>query len=209
MIQESDLTAYSAITFSALEQPTLAKWNILGSNDAFFNSQIGALFGSGTTSKVWWEELGRTELSGADDTISVTSLPARKHLYVYVSALATGGTIGTQLRFNNDSGANYAWRRSANGAADGTAVSQTYLNDTSLMANMFILEATITNISGQEHIGNTVVSNAGTAGAGNAPNRLEGSAKWATTSQITRIDCLNVGTGNFAIGSLMVVLGHD
>ena len=100
--------AYSADTFSNLEQPTLAKWNKLWDNDAFFNTQVGTNFSSGTTSKVWWEELGRTTLSVAGDTITINPIAARKYLKIIFHIFSTGGTIAGTLRFNNDSGTNYA-----------------------------------------------------------------------------------------------------
>lgn len=202
--------AYSAITFSALEQPTLAKWNILGSNDAFFNSQIGALFGSGTTSKVWWEELGRTTLGSAGDTITVDSLPSRKFLKVLVSVEATGGNVTVGLRCNNDSGSNYARRLSTNNSAEATSASQTSLVLGSGVSNVHFAIIDILNIASKEKIIRSDVIQANTAGAGNVPNHDEGFCKWANTSAaITRIDIMNGGAGDFAIGSEVVVLGHD
>ena len=45
-------------------------------------------------------------------------------------------------------------------------------------------------------------------GAGNAPKRKELTGKWSDTSeQITRVDAVNGGTGNFAVGSTVTVFG--
>lgn len=163
------------------------------------------------TSTTLWEELARTTLSGAGDTISVTSITARRYLRVIVSARDTGGTIGFLARFNNDTSANYARRYSVNGAADTTETSQTSILVGSVaVAGPMTSDVFIDNFGTDEK---TVLFHAGsasTAGAGNAPSRVEGSGKWVNTSdQITRIDIVNNGSGDFAIGSEVVVLGHD
>ena len=45
-------------------------------------------------------------------------------------------------------------------------------------------------------------------GAGNAPQRKELSGKWANTAaQITRVDAVNGGSGDFAVGSKVTVFG--
>lgn len=160
---------------------------------------------------VWWEELGRTTLTGAGDTITVNNLPARKYLKIYASLQPTGGTINGSIRFNNDSGSNYANRVSDNGGADSTSTSQTSLLQTigtAAVVMFFLCE--IINIATQEKISFNFSMNPGTAGGSNAPNRSEKLGKWANTSaQITRVDLINGGTGDYAIGSEVIVLGHD
>ena len=160
---------------------------------------------------IWWEELGRTTLTGAGDTISVTGLAERKYLLIMVITSATGGTINSRLRFNNDSANNYAERSSANGGADGTAVSSSSmgLSATASTSDRFTT-AYIRNIAAQEKLLYAQTIEQGTAGAGNAPARAEITDKWANTSaQITRVDAINTGTGDFAIGSEVIVLGHN
>lgn len=204
--------AYTSQTFSALEQPSLAKWNVLNDNDAFFNSQIGSLFGSGTTSKVWWEEIGRTTLSGAADTITVSSLPARKYLQILWSLAATGGTINSRFAFNSDSGANYAWQQSSSFAASTASNAQT-IGSVSAAANAATKygQLEIFNSSSLRKLwrGFEFDDNAASAAASNC-NVVEAFGKWDNTSaQISRFDLTNVGTGDFAIGSSVIVLGHD
>lgn len=160
----------------------------------------------------FWHEIGRTTLGTAGDTITVNSLPARKYLKVLVFAIATGGTIGTSaFVFNNDTGSNYSRRVADNGAGDTSTTSQSSLYAlTATAANNVYAEFDIINVSNQEKlvIGHAIGS--GTAGAGNATARNDSGGKWANTSaQISRIDLTNGGTGDFAIGSEMVVLGHD
>ena len=165
---------------------------------------------TGADAGIWWEELGRTTLSSAADSISVASLPARRHLRIIVTVFDTGGTVATQLRFNNDTGNNYAYRSSANGAADGTTGSTSHFNTSGVVAAPAQLIVDVYNIATDEKVGGWTAVSASTAGAANAPTRVEGAGKWANTSdQITRVDLVNVGTGDYAIGSTVVVLGHD
>jgi len=166
---------------------------------------------TGADAGIWWEEVGRTTLAAAGDTISVTGIPARKYLKVIIFATATGGTISLQVRFNNDSGTNYARRASDNGGADGTNSSGTNIFSTAASSNPAYAWFEAINVAANEKQiwGGSIDPN--TAGAGNAPGRSERIGKWANTSdQITRIDVLNLsGTGDFAIGSEVVVLGHN
>lgn len=162
----------------------------------------------------WWEEIGRTTLGSAGDTIDVTSLPARKFIKIIFSAVATGGTLVTALTFNNDTGSNYTSRYSDNGAADSTVTSGTSivfrLGTVPSGGNTFNC-AELSNISSVEKVGSYFCVGTVTAtGAGTAPSRLEGAFKWANTSnQISSVKVTNSGTGDFAIGSVVVVLGHD
>lgn len=202
--------AYQVWDVVAFEQPTSSKWNILGDNDAFFNDQIGANFSAGTTSTVWLEEIGRQTLGSAGDTVTVSALPARKHLVVFATFIDTGGTINVSARFNSDTGSNYSARGSTGGAADVTASSATSigLSETGAFPHFVIME--IMNISAEEKVFYARVTTPGTAGAGNLPGRVEASGKWVnTSSQISSISLFNAGTGDFAIGSSAVVLGHD
>ena len=49
-----------------------------------------------------------------------------------------------------------------------------------------------------------------TAGAANAPKRMEGVGKWTnTSSQITSIDFNNGGSGSYDTGSIIKVWGSD
>lgn len=166
---------------------------------------------TGANGGIWWEELGRTTLSGAGDTISVTSIPARKYLMILISVLPTGGTIGANITFNNDTANNYALRVSNNGGADSTSTSRanwsSYISPAAVPGYVVV---EIVNISNQEKIGIYRSVEQNTAGAGTAPQRTERVGKWANTSaQITRVDVGNDGTGDFAIGSEVIVLGHN
>lgn len=155
-------------------------------------------------------ELGRTTLGTAGDTMSVTSLPARKYLQIVVAAQDTGGTIAASIRFNNDTGSNYTRRYSVNNAADTTGVATSSILLTTAAAQPIYSRVDVVNIAAQEKlvIGQAVVRN--TAGTGSNPDKFELSGKWVNTSdQITRIDIINSGAGDFAIGSEVIVYGHN
>lgn len=157
----------------------------------------------------WWQEIARTTLSVAGDTITVSSIPARKYLYI-ISNVINSGAITQVLTFNGDTGANYASSISTAGAADVTAVSQSNLAITGSASYPMYFTLHINNATAQEKIGFLVRGNQNTAGAATAPTHQEGIIKWANTAaQISTVTLTNGGTGDYAIGSEMVILGHD
>jgi hypothetical protein len=167
---------------------------------------------TGANGGIWWEELGRTTLSVAGDAISLTSLSARKYLQIIIETRATGGTNDVLVTFNNDTGNNYAIRIATNGAADSTSTSRANLSlapSTAAVPNFITMN--VLNVSTVEKAVYALVVGTNTAGAGTAPERRELVGKWANTSaQITRVDVTNgSGTGDFAIGSEVIVLGHN
>lgn len=160
-----------------------------------------------SSSNGWWEELGRTTLTSTSDAITISSFTAKKYLLFLFYAIPSGAISGG-VRFNNDSGTNYSRRRSINGGSDLTDANSTNIglamNQESFSTLFVINSATEEKLTIQEKIGN------GASGAGTAPGRDEGVGKWGnTSSQITRVDLVNFGAGDFAAGSQVVVLGHD
>lgn len=215
-----------AMTFTPFDPLTAAQLNDFVENNEALAAGNGFNTGAIATAKIldgnvtpakladevrWWEELGRTTLTPAGDTITLNGLTAKKSLLIYISLQATGGTIIPALRFNNDSAANYASRAQSNGAADATSTSTTSININvnSLTTPQFtVLE--VKNALANEKLVRGFSHDPGVAGAGNIPNRREMASKWVNTSaQITRVDVINSGTGDFAIGSQIVVYGHD
>ncbi len=152
--------------------------------------------------------LKQTVLSSAGDTISVSGIPKRNELTIVANCIAKTNSIAAQLRFNNDSGNNYAYRRSNNGGADSLNTSTNFFNDSGVIQNSFHLIAELTCFQNQEKVGKYQVSNAGAAGVANAPNRNEGVGKWVNTSSyISRVDCINASTGDYQIGSILSIYG--
>lgn len=156
----------------------------------------------------WWQEIGRTTLGSAGDTISVASLPVRQHIMIWFYCIGSG-QLNNLLRFNNDSGANYAERFYSDGVVSAN-VSQTGINlESGTTTARTAGYASVINIAAREKE-IFLLSNASANGAANAPTHTQAMAKWANTADaITRIDLVNTGTGDFASGSYLVVLGHD
>lgn len=169
---------------------------------------------TGANAGIWWEELGRTTLSVAGDTISITSIPARKHLKIIFAAVASaGGTLDTSFTFNNDTSTNYGQKYFANYSTVTDAVNQTgiIIESGATVANgSTYTEVQVYNPTNGDKVGfgrNT--SQSDVAADTTAPRHLEWSLVWDSSSQISRIDWTNGGTGDFAIGSEMIVLGHN
>lgn len=169
----------------------------------------GAVTGVKTTG-IWWSELARTTLSASGDTISVPSFTANKYLKIVVFALPSGG-VDAVLRFNNDSGANYAYRFDQNNGSTSSATSanQLAINPTANANTKFIV-IDVVNLTANSKMVQGVGSEPNTDAASALPERGEFTGKWANTSaQITRVDVVNAGAGDFASGSEVVVLGHN
>ena len=155
-----------------------------------------------------WERLAHVELSTAGDIIDSGTFTAKKNLKIIYYGISSSGING-YMRFNQDNGSNYAIRLSDNGGSDGAYATRTMLaHDVGTATTNQYAVSEITNISDEEKLVIGHVMNAETAGAGNAPTRRELAGKWANTSaQITRIQIDNGGSGDFAAGSYITVLG--
>ena len=164
----------------------------------------------GTGTGVWWEEIGRNTLTVVGDTLTVAGLPARKYLRILIFAVNNGGTINANVTFNGDTSGNYASRASNNGGADSTATAQTSLGIfQATAANPLFIEAEVINTTAIEKLVIALMQESA-AGSANPPGRLELYGKWANTAaQISSVTCTNTGAGDYAIGSEIVVLGHN
>jgi hypothetical protein len=179
-----------------------------GFNDDAVPAQAINFGGSGAG--IWWEEIGRTTLTVAGDTVTVNDLPARKYLQIHISLLPSGAITGS-MRFNNDSGSNYAFNSLTNGGAGAGSTSQTFLSvdvDAATTSKYAVVDCV--NIQSSPKLTFCEVNSEAASGAGTAPNHRAVIGKWQNTSaQITRVDVLNTAGGDFAIGTQVVVLGHD
>ena len=155
-----------------------------------------------------WERLAHVALSGAGDTIDSGTFTAKKNMKVIIHTIASG-TILPTLTFNNDSGSNYANRYNSDESSETTQTSQTSIQIDPISGSFNQFHTMyITNVETKEKLLINEMIGANTAGAGNAPRRSENVAKWAnTSSQITSIQVVNAGSGDFDTGSYITVFG--
>jgi len=155
----------------------------------------------------FWEQLASVNGDGSGGFSSGT-ITAKKYLWVQVWCEPSASSY-MQLRFNSDSGSNYARRASNNGGSDGTGTSESFIQigateSTPQFFNFFII-----NNSANEKL---VICDAVTqmsTGAGNAPEFRQTVGKWDnTSSQITDIEILP-STGNLSTSSIMKVWGSN
>jgi len=160
-----------------------------------------------------WQELDRYTLSSGSssslDTGTFTTKPYMMILAEYNghSSASTGG-----LRFNSDTGSNYARRQSTDGGADGTGTSETSILNGNGYASEYHFSTTfLNNSSSNEKLTMShVISDGGSTGSGSAPRRREIVGKWANTSNnITSVQLFDRDGNSFQSVSEVVVLGYD
>lgn len=152
-------------------------------------------------------------LAVAGDTFTITSIPARKHLQVLMSLKASaGGTINTSLRFNNDSSSSYNQRVFSDYSATGSSVGNQQIDldtVTPPASSMVFITMSVLNIETEEKFVN-IESQYSPPGSANVVSTLSVKAKWSNVAaQINRMDILNIGTGDIAAGSRVIIMGHD
>lgn len=156
------------------------------------------------------QEIARTTLSTAGDTITVNSIPVRDHIKILIGYIASGGTADTSFRINNLSSAIYRMTYNASPAiSTGTDTGAV----TSLPVESGVVASGVKgycvidmwNASGGRRIGNMVTVSDTTS----VLAWLRGSFIIDTSSQMTRFDLINAGTGDFGVGSEVIVLGAN
>lgn len=189
------------------ETPSAAKWTQLGTDADDLNTRLEAVEGFNT---IWWQQLGRTTLGSGGDSLSVT-FTAKKYLHIIAHTIDTGGTNNQALTFNADTGNNYARRISINGAADASGAGVASIAcQVATAASPATVILDVVNVAAVEKIVYGYTFARGTAGAAANPDRAELSGKWANTSaQVTTVTITNSGTGDYATGSEITVLGHN
>mgnify|MGYP003981343735 FL=1 len=159
-----------------------------------------------------WKEVGRTTLGSAGATISVTGLEDKRYYMTLIDSL-NSGVVGGYGRLNGDSGNNYSRRRSEDGGSDATNVNNIAMNyfGQDVSDGHAFTVGYLANKSDKEKLSITHSVWGNTAGAGNAPHRMEDSGKWAnTTDPISSYQVVNLAnSNNFASGAECVVLGYD
>lgn len=153
------------------------------------------------------------ELNGTVTAVSqsLPSLTALEFNQILNHVIDNGSAIDVDLRIDNLSTSTYAYRESSNDSTDATSVSQSEitLDDTSAATERFSMVYGI-NIAAEEKLFIGFVVDANTAGASNAPNRVEMVGKQSGTSTAwTRLDILETQAGAFTSDSNLTVLSTD
>lgn len=166
----------------------------------------------GAGAGIWWEEIARTTVSSPTDTITVSSIPARKYLKILCVGEASSGVIDSQFRFNNDSSALYRSSYQVQGSPGtstdtGAVTSVPMESGTVTDTQLCRAEIDIINVATKAKIFHWHNTNNTSA---SAMTWLDGDGRWAnTTNLISRFDWINTGIGDFGTNSEVIVLGHN
>ena len=158
-----------------------------------------------------WKELTRVTLGSTSTTMTTPTFTNKRYYKVLVHGIQSSGSVETGLGINGiNSGSPYASRLSVDGGTEQTGINVNSIADGWFSdPNEYISEINIANLAGKEKliIGHT--GGANTAGAGTAPKRMEWVGKFVPSPDVDVSSILITGSGTFAVGSEIVVLGWD
>ena len=161
----------------------------------------------------FWEELGTVAGTGSSANLDI-SFTSKKYLMgQYWISNGEGANFNAEFRVGNstiDTGSNYAYRYSSNGAADVTATSETkgvlrVVGGNDPVYGVFYIVNNSANEKLMINHSNSLIA----AGAGTAPSRNESIMKWTNTSnQIDIIRCF-INGGSCSTNSIFTLWGSD
>ena len=163
----------------------------------------------------FWEELVNVDLSGGDaSSLSSGTFTAKKYLWLQYY-VPSGSGKEPRIRFNGDTGSNYASRWEINTSGEGSSTAYGGRNSVqgaggagAKFCNMFIK-----NWTTREKLVNSTLIDAGSAGdASHSVNegRREQVSKWVNSNQITSIELGNDGgSGNLGVKTFLRVWGAN
>ena len=160
----------------------------------------------------FWEQLADVTLGSDASEISSGTITAKKYLWVQVYFQNASSSDDVLVRFNNDSGNNYAHRHSINYGSDTTQTAGSSIKlidrnaaaDVGRFVNFFAI-----NHSAKEKLLIAHGTEEETSGVGNTPTSNECVGKWSCEPcQITEIDCFT-NSGNIRSGARLIVWGSD
>ena len=177
------------------------------------NSLIGIIASSvGVTSTNSYESIATVTVgAGGQSTITFSSIPSTyQHLQIRYFSQSTSGESIPLLRFNSDTGSNYAWHQlygdgSSAGSSGGTSSTSIYANNYPSNANIF--GASVLDIldyaNTSKYKTTRVLGGYDTNGGGQALLR---SGLWMSTSAISTIT-FSPSSGNFSQYSSFALYG--
>ncbi len=151
-------------------------------------------------------------MGSTGDTLASPTFATRKYLQIRFS-IVPSGQVSPLLRFNADSGANYAQSYSSNFAAAVTGGSATgcnvMLSSTTAARTHGVID--LVNVASLVKVGRiSSADNQGTSSAADVPIAWDSAIKWVNTANaITTVTLNNGGTGDYLAGSELIILGHD
>ena len=166
-----------------------------------------------TTTDNFWEEIYSTTLESDSSTSNAQfdtgAFTGKKYLWIQIFADANFDPL---IRFNSDTGNNYASRTSYNGATDSTNINTSHTNTgaTFVASNIGFGNIFIVNVANKEKLGICNGVRVDTLGAGTSPNfKGENVFKWTNTSnQITSMQ-IEKGSGTLRAGTTIKIWGAD
>jgi len=160
-----------------------------------------------------WKELARVTSNDTD----VTSIPDKRYYMILSDHGWNTANAGIGMQINGDTtGGHYPRRYSQNGGSEATPTSETNIftdtmgGGTQTGKRWFMVQHIANKSNKEKLIQYDMVFNRSGLGEGNAPDRIEGVAKWTDTSEsIDRLDLRNFNSGTITSDSQVVVLGWD
>ena len=150
----------------------------------------------------------------ADDTLAVTGdtfdstvFPAREFIRVLVYLESVNGSLDTDCRFDGDAGAKYAYRRFTNFSSDSSFTNDTEIEfdiGTPDISQFAVIQ--IWNPSGLNKLFNIQSQNVDGGGAGTVPNTGEIAGKFVETTQVTQVNLINTGGGDYLGGACRMII---
>lgn len=166
---------------------------------------FGLAYGNGLTL------LGSATLGSAASTISVSSIPASSYYKIVFYTPSFASSDSPKLQFNTDTGNNYGYKTSSNGAATANTNADTGVRlVVNNEADAFFCTVEVWSVASTEKIGSAVCTNA-FSGSTNAPSYyVETGFQWANTSDlISTITFRGFSSNNLNSGTTLEIYGYD
>jgi hypothetical protein len=149
--------------------------------------------------------LGSSTLSGENSSITVSSLSVKTYLRIvlYIASIATSDA--PKIRFNSDTGNNYAYNLSRNGGAASPVSNTSGIKTAGDGTGQCFVTLDIYNPSSSSKLVCGISLDGGSGSTLNAVSTISG--VWNSNTQINSITVVNDGSYNFGIGSSLLVYG--
>lgn len=213
IVTASSFSTNTTVTLSGNGVYTLANVPIDRPAYSYANSPSGFIRQTLADPLAGYVEIARVTATGTVATLSALNIPNYKYLFIEVAVLPTGGTAFAHLRFNNDSGNNYARKYSLSFGAATDIANENILTMSNAVRSGGVgkMSCEVLNISNREKVVFARAVDDTAAGAATVPVGRETMLKWINTSvPVSRVDVVNgAGTGQYAAGSEIIIYGKN